>query len=175
MTRALTASFLTMAALVGIAMAIALVVGVPHPVVIERAAAAGFGLLGLGAGSIALTAVVEAGQPEQARPPRPTVEAADAGQAGLVALERSLRFGASTAGDFYAQVRPRLAFVARARLGALGVALSDKERGVELLGQDGYALIDPAAVPPVDRFEPGVALSRVRALVSTLEQLGEKR
>jgi len=175
MTKALAASFLTMAALVGIALTIALIVGVPHPVVIERAAAAAFGLLGLGAGSIALSAVVEAGQPARRVPPRGEAELADSSVASFVALERSLRFGASTAGDFYAHVRPRLASITRTRLAERGMALSDKNGAMDLLGTDSYALVDPAAAPPADRFEPGIALSRVRQLVEILEMLGERR
>jgi hypothetical protein len=174
LTRALAASFLTMTALVGVALAIALAVGVPHPVVIERAAAAAFGLLGLGAGSIALSAAVESYQPAR-RPPKSETEPVDSSVASFVALERSLRFGVSTAGDFYAHVRPRLMTITSARLAERGVALSDKERALDLLGADCYALVDPAADPPADRFEPGVALSRVRQLVGVLEMLGGQR
>ena len=107
---------------------IALGVGAPDPGAIERAAAGAFGLLGLGAGSIALSAAVEAGRPAGPRRRRPDEEPSDAGTAALVALERSLRFGASTAGDFYTQVRPRLVPLAKSCLARHGVALSDKER-----------------------------------------------
>ena len=143
MTRALWATFVTTAALVAIALGIALGVGAPDPGVIERAAAGAFGLLGLGAGSVAVSAAVEGGLPARPRLRRPVEEPSDAGTAGLVALERSLRFGASTAGDFYAQVRPRLVLLARSCFAREGVALSDKERSVELLGIDAYALVDP--------------------------------
>jgi hypothetical protein len=173
LTRALWATFLTVAALVGIALAIALGVGAPDPAVIERAAAGAFGLLGLGIGSIALSTAVEAGRTGRARRGQAFEEPTGAGAAGYVALERALRFGASTAGDFHAQIRPRLVALTKARLARSGVALSDKDRVMELLGADAYALVEPDAAPPADRFGPGVAIDRVRRLVDTLEALGE--
>ena len=175
MTRALWATFLTTAALVAIALGIALGVGAPDPGAIERAAAAGIGLLGLGAGWITLSAEVEAGLP--ARPTRRHrgEEPSDAGTTALLDLERSLRFGASTAGDYHAQLRPRLVALARSCLARTGVALSDKERSVELLGADAYALVDPDRVPPEDRFGPGVPLEQVRRLLDRLEALGSQR
>lgn len=175
MTRALWGSFVTMAALVGIALAIALGVGAPHPGTIERAAAGAFGLIGIAAGSVALSTAVEASVPARARPRRRDEEASDAGTSNLVALERSLRFGTSTAGDYYAQVRPRLVPLAKSRLARKGVALSDKQRAIEVLGTDAYALVDPGGTPPEDRFEPGVPLDRVRRLLDKLEALGSDR
>jgi len=173
LTRALWASFLTMAALVAIALAIALGIGVPHPALVERSAAAAFGLLGLGAGSIALSTAVDSGRAASSRRRELLEEAADAGTAGLAALERSIRFGASTAGDFYAQLRPRLVSLAKARLSRYGVALSDRKRVEELLGRDAYVIVDPECPPPVDRFAPGVPLSQLRGLLDKLEALGE--
>jgi hypothetical protein len=164
-----------MAALVAIALSVALGVGVPHPALIERSAAAAFGLLGLGAGSIALSSAVDAGQATRPRKSRRAEEPADAGAADLASLERSVRFGASTAGDFYAQLRPRLVSLAKARLSRLGVALTDRERVVELLGNDAFALVDPEGTPPADRFAPGVALGQVSGLLDKLEALGERR
>ena len=131
-------------------------------------------MLGLGAGSIALSAAVEAGEARSRR--RRSVEEPDeAGAATLVALERSLRFGASTAGDFYAQVRPRLVALAKTGLARRGVALSDKSRSIELLGTDSYTLVDPDAQPPEDRFKPGVPLDKVSQFLDRLESLGSPR
>jgi hypothetical protein len=158
-----------MAVLVAIALGIALWVGAPDPGAIERAAAGAFGLLGLGAGSKALSEAVEAGLPARPRRRRLDDEPLDAATEGLVALERSLRFGTWTAGDFYAKVRPRLVPLAK------GVALSDKERAIELLGIDAYALVDPYGAPPADRFGPGVPLEQVRRLLDKLEALGDHR
>ncbi len=175
MTRAVWATFVTLAVLVAIALGIALGIGAPDPGPIERAAAAAVGLLGLGAGSIAVASAVEAGQQSKRRPRPLDAEATDAGTANLVALERSLRFGASTAGDFHARVRPRLVALAKSRLASRGVSLSERERAVELLGPDGYALIDPSGAPPPDRFEPGVSIDRVNRLLDRLEALGTPR
>ena len=175
MTRPLWATFLTMAVLVAIALCIALWVGAPDPGAIERAAAGAFGLLGLGAGSKALSEAVEAGLPARPRRRRLDDEPLDAATEGLVALERSLRFGTWTAGDFYAKVRPRLVPLAKSRLVRKGVALSDKERAIELLGIDAYALVDPYGAPPADRFGPGVPLEQVRRLLDKLEALGGHR
>jgi hypothetical protein len=170
LTRSLWATFLTTAILV----AIALGVGAPDPGAIERASAGAFGLLGLGAGSIALSAAVEAGLPAHPRR-RPAEVPDEAGTAALIRLERSLRFGASTAGDFYTQVRPRLVPLAKSCLARHGVSLSDKERAVELLGIDAYALVDPDETPPADRFDPGVPLDRVDRLFDRLEALRSSR
>lgn len=173
MTRALWAAFLTMAALVGIALAIALGVGVPHPAIIERVAAGAFGLIGLGAGSIALSSAVDQATTLRRRSPTPDEELTDAGVAELLGLERTLRFGSSSAGDFYAQVRPRLIRLTAARLARNGVGLSDSKRAIELLGEDGYALVDPTTGPPADRFQPGVPLGALSKLVDKLEALGD--
>ena len=175
MTRALWATFFTTAALLTIAFGVALGVGAPDPGAIERAAAGVLGLLGLSAGSIALSAAVEAGGQTRPRLRRSVEEPGEAGTANLVALERALRFGASTAGDFYTQVRPRLVALARSSLARGGVALSDKERSVALLGSDCYALVDPKAEPPEDRFRPGVPLDEVSQLLDRLESLGSHR
>ena len=172
MTRALRASFLTMAAVVGICLATALGLGAPHPGLIERGAAAAFGLLGLGAGSITLSDAVEAGLPVPPKRVRDGEEPIDAGTASQLDLERSLRIGAAAAGDFYAHLRPRLVPLAKSRLSRQGVALSDRERSTELLGPEGYALVDPGAAPPTDRFGPGVRLEEVRKLLDRLEALG---
>jgi hypothetical protein len=173
MTRALRASFLTMAGLVATGLAVALFVGAPHPALIERAAAAAFGALGLGAGLIALSVTVAADLPAPARRARLAEEPSEAGATALFDLERSLRVGSLAAGDFHAHVRPRLVHVAASRLARGGVALSDHSRAVELLGAEAYALVDPAGAPPGDRFGPGVALARVGDLLDKLEALGE--
>ena len=93
LTRGLWAGLFTIASLVAVALAIALAVGAPHPAVIERAAAAAFGLLGIGAGSIALSAAVEAGLPKEPRLGRLEDDLVDAGAARLLDMERSLRLG----------------------------------------------------------------------------------
>lgn len=172
MTKALWAMFLTLAAIVAVALAIALGIGVPHPALVERAAACAFGLLGLGAGSIALSGAVGSG-PTRRRAAQQELEA-EAGLADLFALERALRFGTSSAGDFHAHVRPRLVSVARVRLARLGIALSDRDRASAVLGPDSWELVDPEAAPPTDRFQPGVPLARVQVLLTRLEALGEQ-
>lgn len=174
MTRALWGMFLTLAAIVAAALAVALGIGVPHPALVERAAAGAFGLVGLGAGSIALSGAVDAGA--LGRRPRPGEEPqTDAGLAELLGLERALRFGTSSAGDFHAQVRPRLVPLARMCLARSGVALSDRTRVSSLIGDENWELVDPDAEPPPDRFRPGVPLGRLSVLVARLEALGERR
>jgi len=171
LTRALWAGFFTLASLVAVGLGIALAVGAPHPAMIERAAAGAFGLLGLGAGSIALSAAVDAGRPARRRQRPPADDLLDAGAARLLDVERSLRLGTTTAGDFHAHVRPILLRIARARLARRGIALADREQAVQLLGADNYALVDPRAAPPADRFAPGVRLDELRRLVDRLEAL----
>jgi len=175
LTRALWATFFTTAAMVAIALGIALGVGAPDQ---GRSSARPRELSGC-------WELVQGRSPSRprskpacrARPRRrrPFEEPTDAGTAGLVALESSLRFGASTAGDFYAQVRPRLVSLTGSCLARQGVALSDRERSVQLLGADAYALVDPDGAPPEDRFKPGVPLSRVHLLLDRLEALGSDR
>ena len=175
LTRVIWATFATLAVLVAIALGIALGVGAPDPAAIERAAAAAFGLLGLGAGSIAVSSAVGVGQQSSRRPRLLDAEAADAGTANLVALERSLRFGASTAGDFHAHVAAqarRSRQVAARPSRCLAVRAGPSRRTSR---PDGYALVDPSGSPPADRFEPGVAIERVDSLVDRLEALGAKR
>jgi len=172
LTRALWSSFFTIAGLVALGLAIALGVGAPDPGVLERAAAGALGLLALGIGSIVLSTAVKAPTPTPGRPAGPE-ELSDARSAALVTLERSLRFGSSTAGDFYVNVRSRLVPLTTSRLARLGVSLSDKASSVALLGEDGYALVDPGAGPPKDRFGRGVSLDRVAHLVRRLEELGD--
>ena len=175
MTRALWAGVLTLAAIVAVALAIALAVGAPHPATVERAAAGAFGLLGLGAGSIALSAAVDAGLPARRRQRRNDDDLLDAGASRLLDVERSLRLGTTTAGDFHAHVRPILLPLAKARLARKGIALADHERAAELLGVENYALVDPQAAPPADRFAPGVRLDQVRSLIDRLEALEDRR
>jgi len=119
----------------------------------DRARCGGaLGLAGACAGSIASRPRSSrlAGAPRRRRP---FEEPTDAGAAGFVALESSLRFGASTAGDFYAQVRPGWSpSLGRASPPRCGT--SDRERSVQLLGADAYALVDPDGAPPEDRFKP---------------------
>jgi hypothetical protein len=174
LTRALWASFITLAVFVVIGLGIALGVGAPDPGAFERATAGILGGLGLAAALTALAAAVDSGLPARHRG-RGGDEPSDAGTSGLRSLERSLRFGVSAAGDFHAHVRPRLVPLANACLARRGVTLDDREQAIELLGADGFALVDPAAVLPEDRFEPGVAIERVGRLVERLELLGAQR
>jgi hypothetical protein len=175
LTRALWATFFTLASLVAAALATTLAIGVPHPLIIERAAAGAFGLLGIGAGSIALSAIVDAGQPASPRSRRSEDDHVDAGTARLIDLERSLRLGTATAGDFHAQVHPILVPLAEARLARRGVLLADRAHAIQVLGADNYALVDPRAIPAADRFGPGVPIERVRLLVDQLEVLEDHR
>ena len=175
MTRALWTGVLVLAAIVAIALAIALALGAPHPTMLERAAAGAFGLLGLGAGSLALSALVEAGLPARRRQPRLGEDLLDAGASRLLDIERSLRLGTTTAGDFNAHVRPILVPLAKARLARKGIGLDDRERAALVLGEENYELVDPKAPPPLDRFAPGVRLDQVRRLVEKLESLEDLR
>jgi hypothetical protein len=66
---------------------------------------------------------------------------------------------------------PGSSLLTKSCLASRGVALSDRERAVGMLGIDAYALVDPDGAPPADRFEPGVPLDRVRRLLDRLETL----
>jgi hypothetical protein len=175
LTRALWASFVTATILVGIALAIALGVGAPDPGVIERAAAAAWGLVGLGAGSATLSRVTGIAEPRGSVPHQPAEVPTDSRTTRLVALERSLRFGATTSGDFYGQVRPRLARLAASFLSLRNVSITDKESVETLLGASAYELVDPRTKPPTDRFSPGVPVEQVSELIGRLEALEDER
>ena len=105
---------------------------------------------------------------------RPRRSAGDAGAAGAASLERSLRFGASSAGDFHAHVRPRLEALATSRLARVGIDLADEPRARAALGPVGYELVAPGSDPHPDRAAPGVPLEAVAALVDAMSALGER-
>jgi hypothetical protein len=171
MTRSTRASFVLMAVLVAIGLGLALGLGAPDPGIAERAAAGAFGALALAAALLSAGAAIRrATDPPRRAPDVPS--ATDAGTAGIASLERSLRFGASSAGDFHAHVRPRLVALAAARLGSHGIELGDRDRATAALGPAGYALVDPASGPPGDRFAPGVAIATTAELVDRLDRLG---
>jgi len=161
-----------LAVLVVIGLGLALGIGAPDPGLAERAAAVALGGLGLLAGIVVIASLStgHAALPGVATPD--SEEPVDAGEATLAELERSLRFGASSAGDFYALVRPRLVALSAARLRTHRVTLEDRDAAPAMLGPDVYALVDPAQERPGERFAPGVSLEEVRRVVERLEALG---
>jgi hypothetical protein len=175
------------AVLATVALAVTLSVGAPHPGTAERAYAGFMGLVGLlvaiswvrgAADSVALAddrGGGRGGGPSSHRrslqgrlgshgnsvPAHPIVEAA-------ISLERSLRLGAATMGDYRRLVEPRLAAVMRGRLARSGTAGLDPERARALLGES-YRLVDPRRPPETDRFARGVPITDVAGFLDALE------
>jgi hypothetical protein len=85
-------------------------------------------------------------------------------------LERALRFGVTTIGDYRLSVQPRLSALASARLARHGVSLSDAEGAAAMLGE-GFFLVDPRVPMPTDRLAPGVPLAEIETLVKALREL----
>ncbi len=170
MTRSLVATLLCATA----GLALALGVGAPDPGVAERAYAGAAGLLiivavyrilarsraaspyelGKGEGSDKVTS----GEGEEAR---------DGATAGWQELERSLRLGTVTAGNFDLRVRTRLAALARARGRRMSGHLSptDIER---LLGAD--SVLRPGNSRLRDRHGPVVSIVEVDEILTILEE-----
>jgi hypothetical protein len=150
--------------------ALALGLGAPDPGVAERCYAGAMGLITLAAllahladrEEAATEQVDEAGVDDDASSSDPAIRA-------FADLERALRLGRLTAGDFHSTVRPRLLRLASSRLARAGAPITTAG-GRELLG-DSFELVDPAAGPPRDRSSPGTGLDEVAALVRRLEQL----
>lgn len=150
----------------GIALALGL--GAPDPGIAERAYGAAMGLLGCLAG-IAYVA-------ERERPGTGPGEDGDEDSAAndpalraLSDLERNLRLGRLTLGDFHVLVRPRLVDLVASRLARRGVPLASPAARSAL--GDSYALVDPSSSTPTDRSRPGVPLAAVADLVARLEEL----
>jgi hypothetical protein len=100
----------------------------------------------------------------------PEGDVLDPAAAAWQELERALRFGATTIGDFRLLVQPRLRALAFARLKRHGVSLSDAKGAEALLGE-GFHLVDPRTVMPADRLAPGVPTAEIEPLVTALEEL----
>jgi hypothetical protein len=83
--------------------------------------------------------------------------------AELVRIEREITLGTTTAGHLQNRLIPLLRDAAVARLGA------DVTRA--RLGDEAWELLRPDRPEPEDRNGPGIPLSRVRSVVTTLEQL----
>ncbi|HUZ15696.1 MAG TPA: hypothetical protein VMU72_05910 [Gaiellaceae bacterium] len=101
-------------------------------------------------------------------PDRPATEPAQ-----LLRMERELVLGMASAGHASHRLLPRLRTVAAARLGSRhGIELDrrpDAARAV--LGDDVWELLRPDRPEPEDRHGPGVARSRVVAVIERLEAL----
>ncbi|HLI44112.1 MAG TPA: hypothetical protein VKU92_06545 [Acidimicrobiales bacterium] len=83
-----------------------------------------------------------------------------------------VRLSASHGLEFHARIRPRVAAVARHRLGSVGIDPSDREAVRAVLGELGAAIADPAPAEPPDRDAPGVPATELVALLRRLEELG---
>lgn len=149
-----------------ISLVIALSVGTPDPGIAERAFAGVIGLLALSA----VTARLGLWSHE---PTDGTLHASGDGLAdeessvgAWYRLERALRLGALTAGDFDVLVRPRLSELALARHGDAPSA-AEASRIDRLLGPDG--LLSDRSSRLADRRGPGVGLDELDEIITVLE------
>jgi hypothetical protein len=91
----------------------------------------------------------------------------------LIRTEREITLGTASAGNLHRRLLPILRAAAAARLSA-GHKI-DLERRPDaaraVLGEDAWELLRPDRPEPHDRDDPGVPMSRLRDVVSTLEKL----
>ncbi|HKH87861.1 MAG TPA: hypothetical protein VKA05_03520 [Acidimicrobiales bacterium] len=155
-------------------LAIAIGVGIPDPGAAERAYAAVVGATCCVLGVIWLRMVATGTAPEGRLGVLGNTEDEDKAEPPVVeasrSIERALRLGASTMGEFSRLVEPRLRVLTAARLRRSGIDLADTERAREQLG-DSWDLVDPNRPPPPDRMAPGVSLTAVEQLLDALERL----
>lgn len=85
-------------------------------------------------------------------------------------LERALRFGATTMGDYRLLVQPRLSELASRRLARHGCSLADAEAAEAALGPE-FRLIDPRVAMPTDRLAAGIPVAEIERFVTALEEL----
>jgi hypothetical protein len=93
--------------------------------------------------------------------------------AELERLEREVSMSISTAFDLHFRLRPRVQRIARQLLAShRGIDLARQpDAARRLLGEETWALVRPGVEPPADRSAPGLELARLRAVVTSLEQL----
>ncbi len=153
---------------------VALSVGLPDPGAAERAYAAVVGTTCCVLGIIWLRLTATGPAPEGRFGALGRSESDDEADTPIVeatrSLERSLRLGASTMGEFRRLVEPRLRSLTSARLRRSGIELSDAARASELLG-DTWCLVDPNRPPAADRMAPGVPLAEIERLLDALERM----
>ena len=91
----------------------------------------------------------------------------------LELIERDIVLGNASAGHLHTRLRPRLRDAAATRLAAHHSLDLDRqpESARRLLGDDGWEIVRPDVEKPEDLYAPGLPLSRLRALVDTLETL----
>jgi len=162
--------FVAVAATTGIVLA--LVDGTPDPGVAVRSYAALMGsLAALSAGSWLRRGRRAWSGAGAARSGNDTeVDVTDPTAAAWQELERALRFGATTIGDYRLLVRPRLSALAAAKLGRRGLSLAEPEQAEALL-KETFPLVDPRVAMPADRLAPGVPVTEIEPLVRALEEL----
>lgn len=93
--------------------------------------------------------------------------------AELERLEREVSMATSTAFDLHFRLRPRVHRIARQLLASRrGVDIvTQPEAARRLLGEETWALVRPDLEPPSDRTSTGLEVTRLRAVVASLEQL----
>lgn len=93
--------------------------------------------------------------------------------AELERLEREVSMATNTAFDLHFRLRPRVHRIARQLLASRrGVDLATQpDAARRLLGEETWALVRPGVEPPSDRTAPGLEVARLRAVVTSLEQL----
>lgn len=91
----------------------------------------------------------------------------------LVRLEQACALGVARAFDLHYRVRPRLHEIAGPLLALRrGISLDrDPVAARSALGEATWDLVRPDRAPPEDRLASGIAVSELRTVVTSLEQL----
>jgi len=152
-----------------VGLVVALVVGAPAPGVVERVYSAVAGLLVIVMIVRRLEigpATERTGRPFSSRH-QPDEEPLEPADAAWLDLERGLRLGALTAGDFDHLIRPRLAALAGSGRRRSPAGSKPDDAGSGDLGQLDLLMDGNARLR--ERSGPGIPLSEVEAIVSALE------
>lgn len=162
--------------LVSAGLVVAIIVHAPDRSLAERLYAASIAALVLVV-LVRAVAALSAGSRERTfdqlvRPPDPEEE----GQLrGVAALEQSVRFSTTSAGDFHSRLRPVLVDIARHRLAERGIQLdgpAQQERAEAVLGTVTYDVVRPGVEAPTERFAPGFPRAIVETVTARLRELG---
>jgi hypothetical protein len=92
--------------------------------------------------------------------------------ADLATLEQLVSIAQSSAADVHLRLRPALRRIAAGKLTARRIVLDgDPEAARAALGEELWEIVRPGRPAPADSRAPGLSLSSLSALVTTLEDL----
>jgi hypothetical protein len=110
--------------------------------------------------------------PSAAAVRRGTRRPAPASSADLATIEQLVSIAQSSAADVHLRLRPVLRRIAAGKLAPRRIVLDrDPEAARDALGEELWEIVRPGRPAPADPRGPGLSMSRLTALVGTLEAL----